>query len=264
MVDLPRLGLGRTAEVYDLGGGRVVKLLRAGFDTGMLEREGDKTRAAHRAGLAAPAAHGAVVIEGRAGQIFDRVDGELMLDEIRARPTRYRSLARVLAEVHASVHAGRSNDLPPLKARLADQIDRADPLEGRLRRVAKDRLLSLADGDSVLHGDFHPGNVMLTGDHPVVIDWLDASRGPPAADVARTSWLLSAPAIEPGTPHRGVLVILVRAFRRRYLRSYRVAGSLDPRSLRDWRLPVLAARLSEGVEHETEPLLAEVDRLAGD
>jgi len=36
VVDLPLVGTGRTAEVYDLGECRVVKLLLPGFDPAML------------------------------------------------------------------------------------------------------------------------------------------------------------------------------------------------------------------------------------
>jgi len=46
-------------------------------------------------------------------------------------------------------------------------------------------------GPSILHLDFHPDNVMLTADGPVVIDWPNAAVGPSAADVAH-SWLILA------------------------------------------------------------------------
>ena len=38
--------------------------------------------------------------------------------------------------------------------------------------------------DAVLHLDFHPDNIMLTPDGPVVFDWTNGALGPPAADVA--------------------------------------------------------------------------------
>ena len=40
------------------------------------------------------------------------------------------------------------------------------------------------------HGDLHPSNVILTRDGPVIVDWFDASRGDPVADVARSSLML--------------------------------------------------------------------------
>ena len=43
----------------------------------------------------------------------------------------------------------------------------------------------------LLHGDLHPGNVLLGPSGPVLIDWTDAGSGPPAHDTA-TSWLVLA------------------------------------------------------------------------
>ncbi len=57
------------------------------------------------------------------------------------------------------------------------KTDASDALDEPTRRIVKDRLLALDDGDAVLHGNSHPGNVIVSVDRPVVIDWLDASRG---------------------------------------------------------------------------------------
>ncbi len=53
------------------------------------------------------------------------------------------------------------------------------------------------------HGDLHPSNVILTDDGPMIVDWFDACRGEPVAEVARTSLLLLAPGgrERPGAPH---------------------------------------------------------------
>ena len=41
------------------------------------------------------------------------------------------------------------------------------------------------------HGDFHPGNILLTPDHrAVVIDFMNVCRGPALYDIARTYFLL--------------------------------------------------------------------------
>ena len=45
---------------------------------------------------------------------------------------------------------------------------------------------SSGDGDKLCHGDFHPGNVLLTEKGAVVIDWMTASICNPWADMART------------------------------------------------------------------------------
>lgn len=58
-------------------------------------------------------------------------------------------------------------------------------------------ILDLGDGQipfedaRLLHGDFHPANVLLSPQGPVVIDWTNAHAGEPAFDVALT-WVIGA------------------------------------------------------------------------
>jgi Ser/Thr protein kinase RdoA (MazF antagonist) len=261
MSDDSLIGVGRTAEVYAVDSHTVAKVMLPGFDPRMLELEVLKTQAAHDAGVNAPATHGEYSFGGRPGHLFDQIDGHEMLEDLQRRPWAYRSYASMLARLHAGMHTRRSTELPPVKDLLAAKIDAAEPLDESTRLIAKDMLLALDDGHAVLHGDFHPGNVIVSSDGPVVIDWLDASRGPAEADVARTLALLSPAGIPLDTPRRPLLTRFVNAFRRRYTAAYLEAGSVDAAGISAWRVPVIAGRLSEGIEHEIEPILSELARL---
>lgn len=251
---------GRTAEVFDVGDGRVLKLLRPGVSERLLDLEASKTAAAHAAGAPAPAVYERRVVDGRAGIEMERVEGRMMLDEIRRAPWTAGRWGRRLADLHADLTARTSTDLPNAKDRLATIIDTTD-LPVRHRVAAKDALLSLPDGDRVLHGDFHPLNVMVHDGTFTVIDWVDASRGSPAADVARTAWLMSPVAIPPDTPMRPIIRFVGGFVRRAYLR--RIPRIAEPSEVAAWRLPVVAARIAERIEYEDEAMRAEVARLAG-
>ena len=41
---------------------------------------------------------------------------------------------------------------------------------------------------TLVHGDFHPGNVALDGDRPVIFDWSDAAVAHPLIDVVTWTW----------------------------------------------------------------------------
>jgi hypothetical protein len=102
-------------------------------------------------------------------------------------------------------------------------------------------LASLPDDRRLLRGRLHPGNVPLGGRGPAAIDRLDASAGPPAADVARTGLLLRF-------PDGGPLVrMLGRLLARLYLRAYRRERPLEPSLVGRRELPVAVARLTEDV-----------------
>jgi Ser/Thr protein kinase RdoA (MazF antagonist) len=98
----------------------------------------------------------------------------------------------------------------------------------------------MPDGDRLCHGDFHPWNILGPPEAPVVVDWLDACRGDPAADACRT-WLL----LHPTMP----------ALADAYLAAYGRVTGMPRQPILAWLPYVAAARLAEGVETETDALL---------
>lgn len=256
----PFIAEGRTAKILAYGEDRIVKLLRPGFSEEMLRYEAEKTQAAVIAGAPAPQVHGEIEVGGRPGVVFDRVDGPSLLDEIVRAPFRFVHWGSVLARAHQRVLDSRSDQLPDVKVFLASKIKRADALTPAQRRRLIELLEDLPDGDQVLHGDLHPLNVFLTDSGPIVIDWVDAARGSPAADIARSLWLISPHAIPPDFLRRALMARLARGLRIAYRRSILRAMDLSYEQVRRWRLPVLAGRLSEGIEHEAKALLTRVNR----
>jgi aminoglycoside phosphotransferase (APT) family kinase protein len=53
------------------------------------------------------------------------------------------------------------------------------------------------EGGSLLHLDFHPFNVLLGADGPVVIDWSNAEVGEPGLDVALSALMTAGAALAP-------------------------------------------------------------------
>jgi aminoglycoside phosphotransferase (APT) family kinase protein len=152
------IGRGRDAEIVDAGPGLVLRRLirpRPG------RHEAEVMRWVVDHGYPAPR----VIEQTAEGMLMQRVDGPTMLDRLGARDVR-RNM-RTLAQLHAQLHA---LPVPPgLPTPYGDG----------------------PDGSALLHGDLHPGNVILSKDGPVVIDWTNACAGPAGADLA-TAWLLIA------------------------------------------------------------------------
>lgn len=237
----PPLVRGNTAEIRSLDDGRVCKLYDDPDAVESARYEARATRLANESRLPVPSVDGVVTIDGRPGVVLEHVDGGTLLADLQARPWTLPMGARTLADLHARIHGRRTPDLPPLRDRLERRIERAPAVPAAARERALAVLESLPDDDRLLHGDFHPANVLLGDRGPVVIDWLDASAGPPAADVARTVLLLR---FADGGP---LVRILGRAFARLYLRAYRRDRTLNPSLVRRWELPVAVARLTEDV-----------------
>jgi aminoglycoside phosphotransferase (APT) family kinase protein len=162
------------------------------------------------------------------------------------------------------MHATDGAGLPDQHDGFRAAFDRAgSALPPEARTVAEATLDALPRGTSVCHGDFHPGNVVMSERGPVVIDWLTASRGNPVADVARTL-LLATDAALPRYMGK-VQVAMIQAARRRfgnvYLRRYQELRPIRVEELASWRLPLLAARLGEDIADEVPFLQAELARL---
>ena len=125
-----------------------------------------------------------------------------------------------------------------------------------MRRTALEKLDSLPEDDKLCHGDFHPNNILLTLRGPVVIDWMDATRGSPLLDVARSTLLFGGGPLPPGLPRGWLLRILQRRLYNQYLVHYIRLNPVGRQQLSEW-LPVAAAgRLDENIYFDEERLLS--------
>jgi hypothetical protein len=101
------------------------------------------------------------------------------------------------------------------------------------------------------HGDFHPGQIMLSGDRYAAFDWSGARRGDPLFDYARTRVLLSMGELPPGTSR--ALTLLAKVGRRvllsSYVRAYRrhAAERIDDARVRRWEIVNLAVRMTDEI-----------------
>lgn len=255
------IAVGRTAEVFAIDDDLVVKLLKPGFDAHVLRKEAAQSEVARRAGVRAPVVGNQIEVGGRPGLVSERIIGSSMLEVLFVEPAEFETQAVSLAGLHADMlQTSIKEGLPAIKDVLAERIEGAD-LPSTTRSAAKDVLLSLPDGNAVLHGDFHPGNVLLAQDGPVIIDWANAAMGSPAADVARTLLLLSQESAAEVLEERTELDALVAAFAAVYRQHCSELLGLSMSDIEDWRLPVVAARLGEGIDAEAGALMEEVERL---
>ncbi len=240
------LAQGRTADVYPYGDGQVLKLFHEWVGQDGIEYEARLAQAVHAGGLPVPAVGEIVQVDGRNGLVYERVDGRTMLEYFRRQPWRLNAYARQLGSLHQRVHTITGNDLPAQRMILEWKISHASVLS----RLAQDKLIAelntLPDGEQVCHGDFHPGNVMITPDGAIIIDWSDASSGNPLADVARTVIIMlgaaaSEQAVSPLEKR------FLRLFVKEYLNNYFKDKPQAKVEYARWLPVVAAARLSENI-----------------
>ncbi len=138
---------GNTTDVYAWGEHAVVKILREGIPKAWAEREATTTALVNDAGLPAPGVGDVVVVGGRPGVVFERVDGPVMWDLMLADPDDAPRLCRLLAQLQAEVNATAApSGLPTLRTRLQHNIEAAVHLEETERAAAFADLAGLTDG----------------------------------------------------------------------------------------------------------------------
>ena len=151
--------------------------------------------------------------------------------------------------------------MPDLRDELARRIESAKALPEHHATAALERLRALPTGSRLCHPDYHPQNVLGTLKDPVIIDWGDASRGAPAADVARTLLLLRIGELPPDTPApmRALTAMGRGLLARRYLAVYRRHAAEKLSQLDDWLFVRAAARFNEELAVEYPRLLKLLD-----
>ncbi|GHJ47783.1 hypothetical protein Cs7R123_51250 [Catellatospora sp. TT07R-123] len=155
--ELVLVGRGRSANVYAVDDGRVLRRYRDGGDT-----------AAEAAIMGYAAAHGLPVPHVYQAQgpdlIMDRLDGPSLRDAMLDGSIDIDAGAQILAGLHSRLHAAPTRP-------------------------------GAAPGSRLLHLDLHPDNVILTDECPVVIDWRNAADGPPDLDVAMSALIVAQVAV---------------------------------------------------------------------
>jgi aminoglycoside phosphotransferase (APT) family kinase protein len=152
-----------------------------------------------------------LLASGRDADVFDLGDGRVL--------RRYRYAATAATERAVMAHVGRHGLAVPrvlggtgpellmtridgptlLAALLSGDVapERAGEILAELHEQLH-RIPALTNGETVVHLDLHPDNVLLGPDGPVVIDWTTAQDGDAGLDLAVTAVILAeAVPVEP-------------------------------------------------------------------
>ena len=102
------------------------------------------------------------------------------------RPERREEYISLLVRLQTDISACRVPLLPRLKDKMDAKIARSEYPE-TVKYDLQTRLQGLPKHYKLCHGDFCPGNVIVTSEGvPYIIDWAHATQGNASADAART------------------------------------------------------------------------------
>ena len=189
------LAVGNVAEVFEWGA-RVMKLYKSTAAKPAAFREAAIHAAVEAMALPVPKVWSVQEIGGRWGVVFDRANQASFAEQMLSNSGEVPRYLECMVRLHMRIHSHPGIQFADLKVRLADNIAVTSLLDERRKRDLLDRIAHMPDGDRLCHGDFHPMNILGDASQPVIIDWPDARRGDPAADVCRSYLLMKLHAAE--------------------------------------------------------------------
>jgi hypothetical protein len=243
------LAAGNVAEVFEWDS-QVVKLYRSPAAKPAAFREAAIHAAVEAMEIPVPAVWGVRQIGSRWGIVFDRVRQASFAEQMRGDPIAIPRYLEKLAQLHTLIHPHTAPQLSSLKIRLATNIARTELLDEPRKQRLLGGLADMSEGDRLCHGDFHPINVLGAISRPVVVDWPDACRGDPAADVCRSYLLLKLHAEDIAEPYLDAYWRINHA-----PENGRPFNKVTRQEILGWLPYVAAARLAETVLDDYDRLL---------
>ena len=258
--ELKKIAEGREAEMFAWGEGKILRLMRGSSagHSAQVERDMLVLKGAREHGVRVPEVFEMTEAMGRPGLVMERLEGADLLTVIGRQPWKVWWVAGISGRAHARMHeVVAPAEIESTRAGITRRVKQSPHVPKVVADAALKALANLPDGDRLSHGDFHPANILMDGEDPVIIDWSNVSRGDPAADVARTLVILESGEPPPGTPLPLKLMALFgrRLLTSAYLRAYRRVAPLDMDLVRRWEAVRLADRLADSIQEERPKIL---------
>ncbi|MAT44106.1 MAG: hypothetical protein CL609_17365 [Anaerolineaceae bacterium] len=257
MINEKPIAYGRTAEIYAWKNNTILKLFYDWVPTRDPHYEATIHQQVQKHSLPIPKLIEETHFNGRAGIVYERVQGPDMLTVLFQKLWRLPCLIQQMATLQSQLHQVQISELPTLKDKIRYDISSV----ALLTQSEKDQLIKhldqLPNRSNLCHFDFHPGQIILTESGPVIVDWITACQGDPDGDIARTLTLLKFAVLpDPNVLKQILLRLISRWISRIYLNQLaKLDPQFDRQAIQAWMLPIAAARLSENVTNEEQKIL---------
>lgn len=181
-------GIGNTATVYEWEEGKVLKLFYQGYSSEAIENEFHNAMAIRNMKFAKPKGYEMISYEDRRGIIYDKLEGESLIDRVM-KTGDLQECATYMANLHKEIVQNKISGVQNYKDFLKHHL-----LNAVMTMEKRNEVLQMIDklpyGDALCHGDFHPGNILISSGNAFAIDFMNICQGPFLYDVARTIFLI--------------------------------------------------------------------------
>lgn len=219
------IGVGNTATIYEWEEGKVLKLFSRGRTKEEVEIEFHNSIAVRNMTFAKPRAYEMIFYEGSYGIVYDWLKGESLTDWVM-RTGELHKCAVLMAELHKNILKNTSDDVPCYKEFLKFFILNETSMNHQQRDDALYRIDKLPDGNALCHGDFHPGNILISNEETAVIDYMNVCYGDYLYDIARTVFLVEYTPVPAEASDREVVAQMKSNLADLYLEEMKVSREM--------------------------------------
>ncbi|SHO53188.1 aminoglycoside phosphotransferase family protein [Anaerocolumna xylanovorans] len=233
------IGVGYTASVYEWEGNKVLKLFNTGYPNESAESEYHNAMAIRDMNFSKPKAYEMISYKEQNGIIYDRVEGESLLDWVM-KTGDLQECAICMAKLHKSILQNEISNVPNYKDFLRYHIPNT-LLSLEEQKEILQMIDKLSDGNTLCHGDYHVGNILIGGGQPYVIDFMNICHGNYLYDVARTVFLTEYTPVPPETKDRDMILHFKKTLSDLYLMQMNVTREM----IKDYLSVIIAVRKGE-------------------
>ena len=182
------LGRGAKGDVYRYDDELIIKVYNQNNTYRDVEQEIALSRKAFIMGIPTAISFGIVSVGSQYGAMYELVDSDTISMCLGRNPGQVDAYARMMAELARTIHSTEVTEedgFPDSTDRQRGYIKRGIAYESE---ALADRCLRLLDtipmGNTLVHGDFHTGNVFLQRGEPLLIDMDRLSTGHPIFEIS--------------------------------------------------------------------------------
>ena len=184
---LPVIGAGATAKVYRLDRETVVKVFNPNTSMQVIQQENERSKNAFLNGIPTAISYDLVKVGDCYGSVYELLDAQDFLKVLENDKAHLDDHIRAFARAIRGMHQIEVDPekFPPTKQNSMGAL----PMLGGVctqEEIAKLRRLyeTIPDRSTFVHGDCHPGNVMVQNGEIVFIDLMTCGSGHPVFDLA--------------------------------------------------------------------------------
>lgn len=179
---------GAKSEVYRYDDELIIKVYNQRNTYYDVEQEITLARKAFALGIPTAISFGIVSVGKKYGAVYELVDSDTISRIIAKNPGQLKTYAGIMADLARQIHSitvSEADGIPSASERLNRYITGGIARENEaLARRCAELIGALPDSHSLVHGDFHTGNVFLQNGEPLLIDMSRLSTGHPIVEIS--------------------------------------------------------------------------------